>query len=68
MELIRRLSSDINNKNIENTTNSEVFSAHNTMRIDTVDDMEENGSKLQRYWISFNDMANLLLHLISAEG
>ena len=68
MELIKRLSSDINNKNIENTTNSEVFSAHNTMRIDTADDMEEKGSKLQRYWISFNDMAKLLLHLISAEG
>ena len=67
MELIKRLSSDINNKNIENTTNSEVFSAHNTMRIDTADDMEEKGSKLQRYWISFNDMAKLLLHLISAE-
>ena len=67
MELIKRLSSDINNKNIENTTNSEVFSAHNTMRIDNADDMEEKGSKLQRYWISFNDMAKLLLHLISAE-
>ena len=49
MELIKRLISDINNKNIENRTNLEVFSAHNTMRIDTVDDMEENGSKLQCY-------------------
>ena len=68
MELIKRLSSDINNKNIENRTNLEVFSAHNAMRIDTVDDMEENGSKLQRYWISFNDMEKLLLNLISAEG
>ena len=68
MELIKRLSSDINNKNIENRTNLEVFSAHNAMRVDNVDDMEENGSKLQRYWILFNDMANLLLHLISAEG
>ena len=46
MELIKRLSSDINNKNIENRTNLEVFSAHIAMRIDTVDDMEENGSKL----------------------
>ena len=68
MELIKRLSSDINKKNIQNRTNLEVFSAHNAMRVDTVDDMEENGSKLQRYWISFNDMAKLLLHLISAEG
>ena len=61
MELIKRLSSDINNKNIQNTTNSELFSIHNVMRIDTVDDMEEKGSKLQRYWISFIDMAKLLL-------
>ena len=68
MELIKRLSSDINNKNIENRTNLEVFSAHNAVRVDTVDDMEENGSKLQRCWILFNDMAKLLLHLISAEG
>ena len=49
MELIKRSSSDINNKNIENTTNSEVLSAHNAMRIDTVDNMEGKGSKLQRY-------------------
>ena len=68
MELMKRSSSDINNKNIENTTNSEVLSAHNAMRIDTVDNMEEKGSKLQRYWISFIDMAKLLLHLISPEG
>ena len=68
MELIKRLSSDINNKNIENRTNLEVFSAHNAMRVDTVDNMEENGSKLQCYLISFNDMAKLLLHLNSAEG
>ena len=68
MELIKRLSSDINNKNFENRTNLEVFSAHNAMRVDTVDDIEENGSKLQRYWISFNDMEKLLLNLISAEG
>ena len=68
MELIKRSSSDINNKNIENTTNSEVLSAHNAMRTDTVDNMEGKGSKLQRYWISFIDMAKLLLHLISAEG
>ena len=68
MELINRLSSDINNKNFENRTKLEVFSAHNAMKVDTVDDMEENGSKLQRYWISFNDMEKLLLNLISAEG
>ena len=66
MELIKWLSSDINKKN-NNTTNSEVFSANNSMRIDTVDVMEEKGSKLQRYWLSFLDMAKLLLHLTSTE-
>ena len=66
MELIKWLSSDINKKN-NNTTNSEVFSANNSMRIDTVDVMEEKGSKLQRYWISFLDMEKLLLHLTSTE-
>ena len=68
MELINRSSSDINNKNIENTTNSEALSADNALRIDTVDNMEEKRSKLQRYWISFIDMEKLLLDLISPEG
>ena len=49
MELIKRLSSDINNKNIENTTNSEVFSIHNVTKIDTVDGMEERGSKFHGF-------------------
>ena len=35
MELTKRSRSDINKTNIENTTNSEVLSAHNAMRIDT---------------------------------
>ena len=68
MELIKRSSSDINNKNIENATNSEALSADIALRIDTLDNMEEKRSKLQRYWISFIDMAKLLLHLISPEG
>ena len=66
MIMMRDFSSNINQTNLDTILNSETFSQYNIMWIDYLDGLKENGSELTQYWLSYLDMARILLNLLCA--
>ena len=63
---IEDLNSNLNQENFEQLMLSEKFSSFTTMWIDFLEDLTENGGELACYWLSFLEMAKILLNLLCA--
>ena len=63
---IEDLNSNLNQENFEQLMLSEKISSFTTMWIDLLEDLTENGGELACYWLSFLEMAKILLNLLCA--
>ena len=63
---IQDLCSNLNQDNFEDFIVSDSFSTYATMWIDYLDDLAKNGGELACFWLSFLEMARILLNLLCA--
>ena len=58
---------DLCDEQVSNFIAADEFALYRNRFIDFYDDMNENGGNLVRYWLSFIEMAKILLNLIYAK-
>ena len=66
IDKLKYVKNDLCQEEVDNFVTSNEFTAYQTRFIDFLDNMKNNGSDLAKYWLSFVDMAKILLNLIYA--
>ena len=65
-EKVKELSTNLCQDDFEQFVDSDVISKYMTMVIDFLDHLNDSGGNLAKFWLSFVEMAKLLLNLLSA--